>query len=89
MIDNMFQKTGKQTWYRWSFYLNIVLFFIVAIFIYLLVKDAIHVGWIEAQGKASDEWLYVARDIAFLAVALSLIFFQFFRNILIIMRRSL
>ncbi len=89
MIEDMFQKTSKKTWYRWSFYLNIVLFFIVGIFIYLLIKDSMYVGEVVSEGKASEAWLYVARDVAVLAIALSLIFFQFFRNILIIMRRSL
>ena len=89
MVDDMFQKVAKKTWYRWSFYVNIILFFIVALFLYLLIKDSIMVGELKAQGEASDAWLFVARDVAFLAIALALIFFQFFRNILIIIRRSL
>lgn len=89
MVDDMFQKVSKKTWYRWSFYINIILFFVVALFMYLLIKDSIYVGKLQANENASDAWLFVARDVAFLAVALALIFFQFFRNILIIMRRSL
>ena len=55
-----------------------------SLFIYLLVNDSIAVG--QEGGSA---WLYVARDIAFISVALALIFFQFFRNLFVIMRRSL
>jgi hypothetical protein len=78
-----FNQISKKTWYRWSFYINIVLFFIVALFVYLLVIDSL-------QFKTGGyDWLYITRDIGFLSVALALIFFQFFRNLLIIMRRSL
>jgi hypothetical protein len=84
MVENMIRQTSKKTWYRWSLYINIILFFIVALFIYMLVNDSIAVG--EEGGSA---WVYVARDIAFIAVALALIFFQFFRNLFVIMRRSL
>ncbi len=85
MADNMFQQLSKKTWYRWSFYINIILFFIVGLFIYLLVKDSIAVG----KGTDPDAWLFVSRDIAFLSISLALIFFQFFRNVVTIMRRSL
>lgn len=85
MADNMFQQLSKKTWYRWSFYINIILFFIVGLFIYLLIKDSILVG----RDTDPDAWLLVSRDIAFLSISLALIFFQFFRNVIIIMRRSL
>ena len=84
MVEDMIRQISKKTWYKWSLYINIILFFIVALFIYLLVKDSIAVG---EQG--GDVWLFVARDIAFIAVALALIFFQFIRNLFVIMRRSL
>jgi hypothetical protein len=35
-----------------------------------------------------DTWLLVARDVAFISISLALIFFQFFRNLFVIMRRS-
>ena len=82
MAESTFRQISKKTWYRWSFYINIVLFFIVALFIYLLIRDCL-------TFTGGDEWFYITRDIAFLAVALTLIFFQFFRNLMTIMRRSL
>ena len=83
MVEDMIRQMSKKTWYKWSLYINIILFFIVALFIYLLVIDSIAVG----EEGASE--LFVARDIAFIAIALALIFFQFFRNLFVIMRRSL
>jgi hypothetical protein len=84
MVDEMVRNISKKTYYRLSLYLNIVLFFIVGLFFYLLVKDCIDYG--EAGGET---WLNVTRDVAILSIALALIFFQFVRNLFIIMRRSL
>jgi hypothetical protein len=84
MADNMIHQLSKKTWYRWSFYINIILFFIIGLFIYLLIRDSYLLG----LNPNSDMWFAVARDVAFLAVAFALIFFQFFRNLLVIMRRS-
>ena len=84
MVEDMIRKTSKKTWYKWSVYINIILFFIVALFIYFLVRDCLNFNADNPEG-----WLYITRDIAFIAVAFALIFFQFFRNLFIIMRRSL
>jgi hypothetical protein len=84
MVDEMMRNVSKKTWYRWSLYINIVLFFIVALFLYLLIVDCIEYG--EVHG---DVWLLVTRDVAFVSVSLSLIFAQFIRYLFIIMRRSL
>jgi len=84
MVENMIRQTSKKTWYQWSIYINLVLFFIVALFLYLLVTDCISYG-----RYGGDTWLYVTRDIGFIAIALSLIFFQFMRNIYTIIRRTL
>lgn len=91
MDEQSFRKISRKTWYRWSFYINIVLFFIVAISLYLLIIDSYQAGKIaDAGGDAlSQAWLMIARDIAFLAISLALVFFQFFRNLLTIIRRSL
>lgn len=92
MVENIAQRISRKTWYKWSFYINIVLFFIIALFICLLVVDAYNAGTVAAQTpthQLSQAWVHIARDIGFLSVALALVFFQFFRNLLIIMRRSL
>lgn len=93
MDDRTFRQISKKTWYRWSFYINIILFFIIAISLFLLVIDAYRAGEIAGSGGAGDAlsqaWLIVARDVAFLSISLALVFFQFFRNLLTIIRRSL
>jgi len=91
MAENIAYPLSKKVWYKWSFYINIVLFFIIALCICLLVIDSYNAG--NASNDATDQlsqaWLCVARDIGFLSIALALVFFQFFRNLLIITRRSL
>ena len=91
MNERTLTQISKKTWYRWSFYVNIVLFFIVAISLYLLIIDSYTAGKLFSTGgdKLSQQWLYIARDIAFVSISLALVFFQFFRNLLTIIRRSL
>ena len=94
MVDDVIRQMSKKTWYKWSLYINIILFFIVAVFIYMVVNDAYQAGINsvpDAFGLAdSSDWLFaLARDIAILSIAIALLFFQFFRNLMIIMRRSL
>ena len=84
MTNDLFRQIGRKTWYKWSIYINVILFFIVGLFLYFLVKDSL----LYAR-EEGDTWLYITRDIGVLAIALSLVFFQLFRNIFIIMRRSL
>ncbi len=84
MPDEMMRNLSKKTWYKWSLYINIVLFFIVALFLYLLIVDCIEYG-----KNGGEVWLLVTRDVAFVSVSLALIFAQFIRYLFIIMRRSL
>jgi Fe2+ transport system protein B len=93
MVDQSFRQISKKTWYRWSFYINIVLFFIIALSVLFLILDSYEAGQISVSRSGSDalsqQWLYIVRDIAFLTISIALIFFQFFRNLLVIIRRSL
>jgi hypothetical protein len=91
MVDEPFKQMSKKTWYRWSFYINIVLFFIIAISLYLIIVDSYAAGKLANAGGdlLSQQWLYIARDLAFLSISLALVFFQFYRNLLTIIRRSL
>ena len=84
MADDLFRQVSKKTWYKWSIYINVVIFFIIGLFLYFLVKDSL----LYAR-EEGDTWLFITRDIAVLAIALALVFFQLFRNIFIIMRRTL
>jgi hypothetical protein len=91
MVNGMFHKMNKETRYKWSFYINIILFFIIGISIFLLIVDSYNAGKGVASGgdALSQAWLLISRDVAFLSISFALIFFQFFRNLLIIARRSL
>ena len=94
MPDSMLQNLTRQKWYRWSIYINVILFFIIALFVVLLVIDSYNAGMTAQMSTASTHeatqaMLLVARDIGFLAVALAFVFFQFFRNLMMIIRRTL
>ena len=84
MVDEMIRQITKKTWYKWSIYLNVILFFIIALMVYFLVQHSI------AYGSSGGEiWRWVTLDVGILAIAISLIFFQFFRNLFTIIKRSL
>jgi len=85
MVENIIRQTSKKTWYKWSVYINIVLFFIVALFIGLLVRSFL----VNPDTSSRDLWISISINLVVIAVALALIFYQFFRNLFIIMRRSL
>ena len=83
MVDNISRSTSKQTWYKISIIVNVVLFFIVIVSNSFLVYDCIEYG-----RNGGDAYLfYVVRDVAFLVAAVTFIFAQFFRNLSIISRR--
>jgi len=67
-----------------SVYINVVLFFIVALMLYLLVVHSIDYG-----ERGGELWRWITLDIGIIAIAVSLIFFQFFRNLFTIIKRSL
>lgn len=85
MVENIIRQISKKTWYKWSVYINIVLFFIVALFIGLLVRAFL----INPDTSSRDLWISVSINLVVIAIALALIFYQFFRNLFTIMRRSL
>jgi hypothetical protein len=92
MVDNIVRQTSKKTWYKWSVYINIILFFIVAMMLYFVIVDAYNAGFIGGNDPLrtnTDEMFALARDIAILGVVIALIFFQFFKNLFTIMKRSL
>ena len=89
MVDNIVRQTTKKTWYKWSLYVNIILFFVVAIMLYFTIIDSYSAGFQDAGGENSEEMFHLIRDIAILVIAIALLFFQFFKNLFTIMKRSL
>jgi hypothetical protein len=91
MSDNQILPFDKKTWHKWSFYINVVIFIIVAVFIYLLIIDSYNAGSISVQNNTSllsNAWIMVVRDIAFLVTGLVIIFFQLFSYYKQLSRRS-
>ncbi len=82
----------RNTWRKWSFYVNIAVFIIIALAIYLLMVDVYNAGKYSALGFAGDAlsqaWLIVARDVALLAISFTYVFFQLFNYQRTIIRRS-
>jgi len=72
---------AKETWDRWSFYIDAIIFIIIAVLITMLIKDSIFVGILEdSSGRAlTNAWFNIARDIVILAVALTWIFFRLYQ----------
>ena len=92
MVESWVHQVDKTTWNKFSFYINIMLFIVVAIATIFLILDSYGAGKIAASGTSGDllsiAWISIVRDIAFFSVALALIFFQFFRNLRVIILRS-
>ena len=91
MADNQFQLIDKKTWNKYSFYVNIIVFIIIGISIFFTIIDSYTAGKL-ASGSGGDilstAWVHVIRDVAFLAIGFTWVFFQLFKNQWIIMKRS-
>ena len=83
MVENMIKQTSKKTMYKLSFYLNILLFFVVVLFIVLISRDYL------TYVNTKDTIIPLIQNLIVIMVALTLIFYQFFRNLFTIMKRSL
>ncbi len=89
MSENPILPVDKKTWNKWSFYINVVIFFIIAVCIWLLIRDAYHAGTVfGVASELTDAWVAVVRDVAFLAVGLVILFVQMFNYYRQLSRRS-
>lgn len=92
MVETWIYQINKKIRSKLSLYINIVMFFIIALFIYLLIVDVYEAGKIASSAAGGDilsqAWIYITRDIVFVAIGLTWVFFQFFKNQLLIMRKS-
>jgi hypothetical protein len=91
MSENTILPVDKKTWNKWSFYINVIIFIIIAVFIYLLIKDSMEVGRQMVGSDTnllSNAWFVVVRDIAFLAAGLVILFVQMFNYYRQLSRRS-
>ena len=90
MADNQLHMIDSKTWNRWSFYLNIVIFGIVALATAMMIIHSYLAGTMLSVGgdALTQAMLYVTADAVILAICLTYIFVQLFRYQRIIMRRS-
>ncbi len=81
MKESQIHQVGKGTWTKFSFYLNVVMFLLVGIFNVLLITDSYNAGKLVSAGGdiLTQALLLVMRDVAILAICLTVIFFQLFR----------
>jgi preprotein translocase subunit SecG len=81
MIDNKKQQVDKETWSKMSFYIDIIVFFIIAICLYLLIQQSYYAGMYQSVGgiRLSQQWFRISGVIGILAVCLTWIFFRLFR----------
>jgi L-asparagine transporter-like permease len=89
MSESPILPVDKKTWNKWSFYINGVIFIIVAVFIYLLFLDALNAGKVYGDNyELTNALIAVMRDVAFLAVGLVILFVQMFNYYRQLSRRS-
>ena len=91
MSENPILPVDKKTWNKWSFYINVIIFIIIAVVIWILILDAFNAGTVYAQSNATlltNAWIAVVRDVAFLAVGLVILFVQMFNYYRQLSRRS-
>jgi hypothetical protein len=91
MSENPILPIDKKTWNKWSFYINVILFLIIAIFIYLLIFDSFNAGILYVENDTNlltNAWIAVVRDVAFLAVGIVILFVQMFNYYRQFSRRS-
>jgi hypothetical protein len=91
MSENPVLSVDKKTWNKWSFYINVILFIVVAVFIYLLIVDSFNAGKMFSENDVTlltNAWFVIVRDVAFLAAALVILFVQMFNYYRQLSRRS-
>ena len=81
MTEARKQKIDKETWSKISFYVDIIVFAIIAICIYLLIQNSFYAGnKLDAGGFVlSQAWFNIAGIVAFLAICLTWVFIRLFR----------
>ena len=88
MAETSLYHMDKKTWNKWSLFINVVLFIIVAVVCIFLIKDSYDAGSVTGVA-AAQAMLLVTRDAVILAICLTVIFIQLFRYQRIIIRRNL
>jgi len=78
MTETRKQQIDKEIWDKWSFYIDIIVFAIIGICIYLLIKHSYYAGLYRGSGLESQEWLTIAGVVGFFAICLTWIFIRLY-----------
>ncbi len=82
MTDARTHQIAKETWDRWSFYIDVVVFLIIGICMYLLIQHSYYAGMYQTSERMyelSQEWFTIAGIVGLLAICLTWIFFRLYR----------
>lgn len=87
MVDT--KSPDVENWKRWSFYVDLIIYIIIALFFYLVIRDSYVAGTLQNSGGATltDAWLAVLRDVAFITFGLAWTFFRLYKFRSLITRR--
>ncbi|RLF62387.1 MAG: hypothetical protein DRN16_01675 [Thermoplasmata archaeon] len=90
MIYERFNQIERKTWRKWLFYIDIIIIAIFVISLVFLAEDAYYAGFYYGGGKTSvaqKQMWYVVRDASFITATLAWLFYRFFRNQFLLLRR--
>jgi len=76
MAETKKQQIDKETWGKMSFYIDVIVFAIIAVCIYLLIQLSFTAGMTNNNDQI---WFSIAGVVAFLAICLTWIFIRLFR----------
>jgi len=78
MTEPRKQQIDKETWRKWSFYIDIIVFAIIAVCIYFLIQHAYAAGLNSGAPGEAQEWFIISGVVAFLAICLTWIFIRLY-----------
>ena len=80
MTDAKKHQIAKESWGKWSFYTDIIVFLIIGVCLYLLIQNSYNAGMlIDEPYMLSQAWFAIAGIVGLLAICLTWIFFRLYR----------
>jgi hypothetical protein len=79
MKETKKQQIDKDTWNKWSFYIDIIVFAIIAICIYLIIQHSYAAGMNSGAPTEAQEWFTIAGAVALISICLTWIFTRLYR----------
>ena len=79
MAGSKKQQIDREAWSKISFYIDIIVFAIIAICIYLLVQHSYYAGMYMGEIRETQELFLIAFIVAVLAICLTWVFVRIYR----------